>query len=233
MVPDEAMKEEEVTVARWDWWRLAQPAGRRDRALKCLFLNRTTFSGILHGRAGPIGGRAQVSPYKIGCRYGVEGLERRIQAVGDLARTGRLLDVWDCDWRRSLRRASGFGGLTQDEVAAYLDPPYAQKAPQLYEWSFDSRQHEELAAALAGTWGFRWVLSYDDTPVIRPLYADQPGLAVRTVDYQYTAARAGDRTSRSELLITSYPDVPPDLQRADSETWATATMPAETKESTR
>ena len=227
----EAMIEEEVTVARWDWWRLAQPSGRRDRALKCLFLNRTTFSGILHGRAGPIGGRAQASPYKIGCRYGVEGLERRIRAVGDLAATGRLLDVWNCDWRQSLRRASCFGGLTCDEVAVYLDPPYTQKAPELYEWSFDSRQHQELAAALNGTWGFRWVLSYDDTSAVRPLYADCPGMTVCTVDYQYTAAGAGARTSRQELLVTSYPDIPPDLQASGIE--ASTETPAAAKESTR
>jgi DNA adenine methylase len=89
----QAMKDEPVTIRRWEWWRLAQPKRRRERALKCLFLTRTTFSGILHGRAGPIGGRSQGSPYKIDCRYGIDGLERRIRAVGDLADTGRLLDV--------------------------------------------------------------------------------------------------------------------------------------------
>ena len=130
----QAMKDEEVTVARWDWWRLASPARRRDRALKCLFLNRTTFSGILHGRAGPIGGRAQVSAYKIDCRYGVAGLERRIRAVGDLADTGRLLDVWNCDWREILRRAAGFGGLS-GRSGCHFDPPYVEKSPELYEWS--------------------------------------------------------------------------------------------------
>ena len=208
----QAMKDEEVTVARWDWWRLASPARRRDRALKCLFLNRTTFSGILHGRAGPIGGRAQVSAYKIDCRYGVAGLERRIRAIGDLADTGRLLDVWNCDWRESLRKAARFGGLTQDEVAVYLDPPYVEKSPELYEWSFDSREHEALAIALQESDGFRWLLSYDDSPVIRSLYADRSGFALRTVDYRYTAAGSRTRTSKSELLVSNYPDVPLDLR---------------------
>jgi hypothetical protein len=46
----------------------------RDIAVKCLFLNRTTFSGILHGRAGPMGGRKQQSDYKIDCRFNKDGL---------------------------------------------------------------------------------------------------------------------------------------------------------------
>ena len=58
-----------TALQRWDYWRSwTPPAGmppgssRFEAAMKCLFLNRTTFSGILHGRAGPIGGRAQQSP---------------------------------------------------------------------------------------------------------------------------------------------------------------------------
>jgi hypothetical protein len=55
------MWSEPVTLERWDHWRAWRPARPTDRdiAMKCLFLNRTTFSGILHGRAGPIGGRRQ------------------------------------------------------------------------------------------------------------------------------------------------------------------------------
>lgn len=207
----QAMKEEKVTIQRWDWWRLARPTNRHDRALKCLFLNRTTFSGILHGHAGPIGGRAQTSDYKIDCRYGIEGLERRIRAVGDLADTGRLLDVWHCDWRDSLHRAARFGGLTPDEIVVYLDPPYVEKALELYEWSFESNEHEALAEALTNANGFRWLLSYDDSPAIRPLYSGRADYALRTVDYRYTAAGSATRKSKSELLVSNYPDVPEDL----------------------
>jgi len=207
----QAMKEEPVTIRRWEWWRLAQPKSRRERALKCLFLNRTTFSGILHGRAGPIGGRSQSSAYKIDCRYGIDGLERRIRAVGDLADTGRLLDVWHCDWRESMRRAALFDGLTADEIVMYLDPPYVDKAAALYEWSFESDEHRHLAKELLSAQEFRWLLSYDDSPAIRPLYANQAGYALRTVKYLYTAAGSATRKSKLELLVSNYPDVPTDL----------------------
>ncbi|GHJ49056.1 DNA methyltransferase [Catellatospora sp. TT07R-123] len=214
-----AMSEEreKATVAHWDWWRAAQPRGRRDRALKCLFLNRTTFSGILHGRAGPIGGRAQTSPYKIDCRFGLEGLTRRLNHVGALARTGRILDVWRLDWSDSIRRLLREHGslLSSEEMLVYFDPPYVDKAEFLYEWSFDTGGHQQFARALQTESRFRWFLSYDDSPLVRGLYPTGQGRSVLHVSQQYTAAgaRSGEsakarRASRDELLVTNYPTVP-------------------------
>lgn len=204
-----AMWEEPVTLERWDWWRLGTPRGRRDRALKCLFLNRTTFSGILHGRAGPIGGRAQESKYKIDCRFGKEGLERRLTAVGDLATTGRLLDVWNTDWRLTLTRlCREHGHLDPNEIAVYLDPPYVEKAPFLYEWSFESDEHASLAQALCRSSRFRWLLSYDDNSTIRDLYSGALGVTRLAVPHRYTAAGSSSRAVRDELLVTNYPDLP-------------------------
>lgn len=208
------MREERVTVARWDWWREYEPTSRRQMALKCLFLNRTTFSGILHGRAGPIGGRAQTSDYKIDCRFGLDGLERRLRAVGELADTGRLLDVWNVDWRISLTRLRhGFGDLSRTEKAVYLDPPYVDKAPELYDWSFDSDEHKKLAATVRDEAAFRWVLSYDDNATARGLYKPGRTRSVRTLMYRYTAAGSDERRSKAELFVTNYPDVPKDLQK--------------------
>ncbi len=206
----DAMHEESITVARWDWWRAANPRGRRERALKCLFLNRTTFSGILHGRAGPIGGRTQKSEYKIDCRFGLKGLTRRIEGVADLASTGRLLDVWQADWRKALQDLrSKFGILEPGEVVVYLDPPYVEKAPWLYEWSFESTEHAELAAALTSEAWYGWLLSYDDNSTIRHLYSGRPGEAVLHIPHRYTAAGSVTRKVRDELLVTNLPTIPP------------------------
>jgi DNA adenine methylase len=205
----DAMHEEPVTVARWDWWRAASPRGRRERALKCLFLNRTTFSGILHGRAGMIGGRAQASKYKIDCRFGLDGLTRRISGVADLAASGRLLDVWETDWRTALARVPAwFGMLEASEVVVYLDPPYVDKALWLYEWSFDSSEHSDLAAALDPEAPFRWLLSYDDNQAIRDLYQAGSGIATLHVSNRYTAAGSEARTVRDELLVTNLLSIP-------------------------
>lgn len=225
-----AMWEESATVDRWDWFRLSDPTGRRLKALKCLFLNRTSFSGIFDAHAGPIGGRTQDSKYKIDCRFGKEGLERRIRAVGELANTGRLLDVWNCDWRESIARTQWhFGELGTERILMYMDPPYVEKAERLYGLSFEEGEHRALARALSRASGFNWILSYDDHQVIRDLYAnaskanseattvespDQPPGEVYSplaqsllVPHTYTA-RAGSRVTKCELLFTSYSDLP-------------------------
>jgi DNA adenine methylase len=170
-------------LTRWDYWRawtpapgISQATANLELATKCLFLNRTTFSGILHGQAGPIGGRAQTSDYDIGCRFNLESLTQRLRYVGHLYDMGRLVDVWRSDWQATLHGvASHYKTLLPDRVVAYLDPPYLSKSGKLYERSFDVRaaqsgkdldwmaglQHQNLAEYLRREMQYRWILSYD------------------------------------------------------------------------
>lgn len=175
-----------VAVDRWDHWRSLEADGtksdheqRLQLAVKCLFLNRTTFSGILHGKAGPIGGRAQASEYDIGCRWNQESLESRIEFVAELYDAGRLVDVWRKDWQQTLDDVPEFyPQLIPRKVVSYIDPPYLEKSALLYRTSFDpnggysapGEQHAEvsreslhvtLANYLRSKAQFRWLLSYD------------------------------------------------------------------------
>ncbi|BBY56680.1 DNA adenine methylase [Mycobacterium koreense] len=172
-----------VALERWDYWRAwtARPGTSHatadlELATKCLFLNRTTFSGILHGHAGPIGGRAQTSAYSIGCRFNLPNLVERIEFLGHLYDTKRLVDVWHSDWKTTLHGvASYYKTLLPNRVVAYLDPPYLSKSGKLYPRSFDGRegptgsdlfwtaqlQHHRLAEYLRREMQYRWILSYD------------------------------------------------------------------------
>lgn len=186
------MMDEPVTLERWDHWRdwRASDPDDRELAVKCLFLNRTTFSGILHGRAGPIGGRRQESAYKINCRFNKEGLATRLRFVGDLYAANRIVDVWRMDWLTTLDRvAEWYPQLIPNRVIAYLDPPYWSKSEKLYRRSFDPAggyaqgkrpletisplerhdwleglAHYRLADYLRHHAQVRWILSYDDHP---------------------------------------------------------------------
>lgn len=178
-----------TALDRWDYWRAWTPTigmtaetARFETAMKCLFLNRTTFSGILHGSAGPIGGRKQISEYGIGCRFNAEALAERIRYVGHLYDTNRLVDVWCKDWKDTLADVpEWYADLIPDQVVAYLDPPYLEKSEKLYQKSFDSQAwyvgapvddlhwvdnylHYKLADYLRRRMQFRWVLSYDAKP---------------------------------------------------------------------
>lgn len=178
-------------VARWDHWRSWRPAAgakqetvRFEAAVKCLVLNRTTFSGILHGSAGPIGGRQQSSAYPIACRFHPHALAERLRYVQHLYEGGRIVDVWCKDWRATLADvAEWYPQLVPNRVVAYLDPPYVSKSRKLYQRSFDPHggyaaamrstlewsdlfMHERLAEYLRGKVQFRWILSYDADPVL-------------------------------------------------------------------
>lgn len=180
------MWDEPVTLERWDYWRHWTPGSTADRdaAVKCLFLNRTTFSGILHGRAGPIGGRRQESPYKIDCRFSKAAIETRLRFIGDLYDANRLVDVWCKDWQVTLQDVvEWYPQLIPNQVIVYLDPPYWDKSSRLYITSFDpaggyakmitsssseewvaGMAHYRLAEYLRNSAQVRWVLSYDNHP---------------------------------------------------------------------
>lgn len=180
------MWDEPITLERWDYWRHWTPSRGDDReaAVQCLFLNRTTFSGILHGRAGPIGGRKQQSQYAIDCRFNKEALETRLRFIGDLYDANRLVDVWCKDWLATFQDvAEWYPQLLPNQVVAYLDPPYWDKSPRLYRTSFDpaggypkagmtpgqeewlfGRAHYRLAQHLRCRAQVRWILSYDNHP---------------------------------------------------------------------
>lgn len=180
------MHEEPVTLDRWDYWRRQPTAqlGRKEAAVKCLFLNRTTFSGILQGRAGPIGGRKQTGRYRVDSRFNKKGLEERLRFVGDLYDHGHIADVWCKDWSATLGDVTEwYPGLLPNRVMAYLDPPYLTNSSRLYAVSFDpaggyapgprgitgsawteGAAHYRLARYLCTTCPFRWILSYDHQP---------------------------------------------------------------------
>jgi DNA adenine methylase len=98
----------EVSVRMWDHFRRGRFRSDRDRALACLFLNRTSFSGILSECVGPLGGRKQASDYTIGCRFPVTTLVRRIRQAAALK--DRVVLVTSSDWKTTLKKENAENG---------------------------------------------------------------------------------------------------------------------------
>lgn len=197
----DAMWEEPVTLGRWDHWQATTPETQLGRAIKCLFLNRTSFSGIIGGSAGPIGGRAQASQYPIDCRFPKATLARRIRNIARLASQGRIAGVLQGPWQETLATAKHYSG--QDGAVTYLDPPYVQKADRLYRRHFAEGDHEDLAHHLAGT-NHRWILSYDTDPAVFDRYQGLAGVTAHSPTHTYTATgrRRAQATGR-EVLFTN------------------------------
>ena len=87
-----------VTVCEWQRQRASSPTKPLDIAFKCLFLNRTSFSGALMSRTGPIGGARQKSQYTIDCRFNREVLAERVL---ELSRLSGRVDFVRCQSYRA------------------------------------------------------------------------------------------------------------------------------------
>jgi len=181
-----------ITIETWECTRsllsLDRPDPRRvlELALAALFLNRANFSGILN--AGPIGGRNQRSKYKIDCRTNKDEIISRILALSMLAPKVEIEFGDAIEWiKRNINRS----------LFVYLDPPYFVKGSLLYRYHYRLKDHCDLASILSGA-NFKWLLSYDDDPVIEHLYED---FHLSRLSFQYSVHSP---KNHSELLISNF-----------------------------
>ncbi|HWP19007.1 MAG TPA: DNA adenine methylase [Burkholderiaceae bacterium] len=186
-----------LTLDEWRRQKALNPANAREAALKCLFLNRTSFNGIIH-KAGPLGGWGQTG-IKIDVRFNREKLATRIL---ELSKLEGAVTVRNENWRAFCYRYS-----RNPTAVFYLDPPYYHKAEQLYGHVFDEAAHEELRDYLHG-FARPWLLSYDDAQEVRDLYE---GMAVnaRVIDNSYsTHPLGGCSFIGRELIFTNMKKLP-------------------------
>lgn len=157
-----------------------------------LFFNRTNFSGIIG--AGPIGGEGQASRYKIDCRFNKDKIIRQIRAAA--AFSGRVSMHWG--------DAISFMTANTEQISTgfsfvYVDPPYYQQGRKLYRHHYDDADHANLAAFLQNQ-AYPWLLSYDDHPRIRELYADNTVQPIY-LDYNVKSSRTAQELAISNLVI--------------------------------
>jgi DNA adenine methylase len=193
----------DVTLENWDYFKKGTFRSTRDRALACIFLNRTSFSGIMADSAGSIGGRKQESEYKIDCRFNVETLTKRIRqasALGD-----RVLFVDNAAWKTTVLKVEKLKYKSK-EVFYYLDPPFFFKAESLYRYYFENKDHKELHRYLMKL-KQPWLLSYDKADYIIKLYSPN-GYGPTHIDILYSIASSGTRPKVQEVIITNLKVLP-------------------------
>lgn len=157
-----------------------------------LFFNRTNFSGIIG--AGPIGGKNQSSAYKIDCRFNKEKLIRQIKAIAKFS--DRIVvnfgDAIEFLRKKTAHISNGFSFV-------YVDPPYYLQGEKLYRHSYTDKDHVALAEFIRKQ-GYPWLLSYDDHPRIRELYADNKMQPIY-LDYKVKSNRTAQELVISNLVI--------------------------------
>ena len=213
------MERAPVTVAEWERVRASRPRSDLGRAAKCLFLNRTSFSGILAPTAGPIGGKAQTSDHGVGCRFPKPRIAARVRQAAALA--GRIA-VHEGDWQATVDRA--LAAAAPHQAFVYLDPPFFHKADRLYTHHFTLADHVRLADGVArlAARGVPFMLSYDAAEEIANLYTAR-GLPPQRVELMYSATGRTGPARAPELVVSNLPSLPSAtrLWRSQAE-WQTA-----------
>jgi DNA adenine methylase len=178
-----------------EWKRQREIYRRRDDAslptldlgFATFYLNRTNRSGVLQG--GMIGGLSQAGKYKLDARFNRAALRARIEKV---AEHRSKIRVTRQDGAARLRY-----WLPNDNVFAYVDPPYYDKGSFLYLNSFNDSQHQSLAQLLNALAEANWVLTYDLAEPIKAMYTARTSLEF---NLHYSANR---RELASEFMVVS------------------------------
>lgn len=85
----------------------------------------------------------------------------------------------------------------------FLDPPYLDVASTGY-YGFTLQDHKDLAGVLAKTRG-KWMLTYDDTPILRELYQGFEIRRIRSTLASQKVPPGTRRVSLRQILITNFP----------------------------
>jgi len=156
-----------------------------------LFLNRTSFSGIL--TSGPIGGYEQKSRYSVSCRYNADLMAKKIESIHRAIR-GKV-DITCLDFETCIEEND------QEGSVIYCDAPYYVKGNQLYRCKMTHEDHLRLAECLRRLRRANFVVSYDDEPEIREMYR---WATIDTVAHRYSIKGQGRKgwKGKNEVLIT-------------------------------
>ncbi|RCK70409.1 DNA adenine methylase [Desertihabitans brevis] len=170
-----------LTLDEWHVQRDVYRAGDASDAVglgfATFFLNRTNRSGIMN--AGVIGGQAQAGRYKLDARFNREILRQKLAWIGQQS---DCITVSNRDGLEVIAKS-----VDSERDFCYIDPPYYDKGSDLYMNSFAEAGHAALADVLRSARAARWVLTYDDVPQIRKLYA---GMYQGTFSLPYSAHTA-------------------------------------------
>jgi len=185
------VRDAKLNVEEWERQRAIQMAGDADPlelAFSTLYLNRTNHSGIVRG--GVIGGRQQTGNWRMDARFNTEDLTRRIERIG---RWASRIEIHHSDGADFLSHVAEKLGR---KALVFLDPPYYVKGQELYANFYEPADHERIAGSVR-LLPVPWVVTYDDQPEVRALYA-----RCQTLTYEI-AYGAGGRYRGREVAFFS------------------------------
>ncbi len=183
-----------LTITEWRRQHeiCAHPSKYRlfDVGFAAFYMNRCNRSGVLTG-SGPIGGYEQSGAWRMDVRFNREALAERVLRLSRMRRNIHVFQKDAIDFlKATLPRGRG-----RKRIFVYLDPPYVNNGQQLYLNAYEAEDHRGLAKYLHNQKTPPWIMSYDDSALVRELY--QPcKMAMMPIRYTLQTKR-----SAHELII--------------------------------
>jgi len=191
----EMISNTEINIENWLKQREIQKNKEKedllDLGFSTLFLNRTNFSGVIHG--GAIGGIEQKGLYKLDCRFNKHEIINRIKNIGHVKEriTVSMLDALDyIDLIESDENNKKF---------IYFDPPYYVKARLLYMNHYKHDDHVALSNRIKKIKNCKWVISYDNVCEIKDMYSEKK---YKTIEFTLNHSASRPKQGK-ELLISA------------------------------
>lgn len=138
-----------------------------DVGFSAFYMNRCNRSGVLSG-AGPIGGLLQNGKWKLDARFSREALVQRIRKVGQKREQIHLSCLDAITFLKSFLPS----GKARRNTFVYLDPPYVNNGQRLYLNAYRPEDHAGIARYLSSQKVLPWLMSYDDSQLIKDLYRE-------------------------------------------------------------
>lgn len=151
------------------------------------YLNRCNRSGVISG--GVIGGKNQSGRYRMDARFNKENLINRLESIARVGNRVSVSNLDAVDFMKDVCSRKNESGLL-----LYLDPPYYEKAEQLYFNAYARQDHEELARFVQSL-NVPWVVTYDDCEPIRDLYSRVCVVGFRIWYSSHSSRRFGDEVA--------------------------------------
>jgi DNA adenine methylase len=194
------IRKTDITIENWKIQKEIQKnkdsANLLELGFSTLFLNRTNMSGILNG--GIIGGLNQKGKYKINCRFNKAEIIRRIKKIAQNKARITLYNLDALEVIKKIQQSS-----SKKDTIFYFDPPYFLKGKSLYLNHYTDDDHREVSIAIRSIKNARWIVSYDNTSIIKNLYSD-----FRKKEYLLTHTARTSRVGREVLFFSDQLIIP-------------------------
>ena len=189
----QAIRDTPVDITEWRRQREIHQQADASRPFElgfaAFFMNRCNRSGIIT-QASPIGGYGQQGKWKVDARFNRRTLEQRVRNIAEMRDRIHLTNL---DAIEIMDR------IDPGETFVYLDPPYCSDGERLYQHSYRQQDHRRLAQYMLTHPGLTWVMSYDNHPITRELYAE---CQMQSIMLGYSLQKK--RTQREVLIIPDH-----------------------------